>query len=325
MQYKTSRQITTGLVVNKKINTKREYYKIARAMCHELFATDTFYIKDSYKKKSQEKPSSGTLNQLEGILSFIYKIKRPYENNKTDTRKHHPSAITKLYREFLFYKHFFSLDKPLILYEGKTDAIYLKCALKSLITEYPEFIEMKENKTSYKIGFLNFSSNLKDVFAVSGGSSGLASIMDIYQKNMTQFKGNEKKHPVIILIDNDSGSKEIKNRINKKVDREKDTLNTHHHFTENLYIASLPEVNGKKDIAIEDLFEDHVLQEKINGKSFNRKGNTNPKTEYGKTVFAEKIIKANQDKINFDNFKEVFNRLKNIIEDYSCKTAITKI
>ena len=44
MQFKTARQMTTGLIVNEKINIRREYYKNARSMCYELFKTGEFYI-----------------------------------------------------------------------------------------------------------------------------------------------------------------------------------------------------------------------------------------------------------------------------------------
>ncbi len=42
MQFKTSRQITTGLVINKKVNVRNEYYKTARSMCNKLFNTGEF-------------------------------------------------------------------------------------------------------------------------------------------------------------------------------------------------------------------------------------------------------------------------------------------
>ncbi len=317
MQYKTSRQVATGLIVNKKINIKREYYKRARSMCHELFTTDQFYLEAPPSVESEEKFIPGTLNQLQGILSFIYQIKRPHDDRKVGPRRYDPSAIAKLYREFLFYKYFFSLDKPLIICEGKTDIIYLKCALKQLMGAYPEFIEKEEDKFCFKISFLTFSKNIKDVFSISEGTPGLASIMEIYQKHMKPFKGKGKKHPVIILIDNDSGSKEIKKKI-KKEDAGKPFSN----YVENLYVVHLPTLSDSdEDVAIEDLFEKEVLNVKIDGKSFNRKSKIDPKTEYGKIVFAEKVIKANQDKINFDGFKEVFNRLKKVVNDYSGKIA----
>jgi len=59
--YNCSRQIVTGLVVNKKVNCKRDYYKKTKAMAHALYKTGEFYI-DGEK---------GTINQLEGRFSFI--------------------------------------------------------------------------------------------------------------------------------------------------------------------------------------------------------------------------------------------------------------
>jgi len=39
---------------------------------------------------------------------------------------------------------------------------------------------------------------------------------------------------------------------------------------------------------IEDLFDDKILETKFEGKTFNPKAKKLEKTEYGKTVFAEK-------------------------------------
>lgn len=221
LQYKTGRQVATGLVVNKKVNVKIEYYKQARSMCHALFQSDEFYLgsqhesaaaflgvaqTDRYAPTSHGKETFGgappeekatmSLSQLEGILNFIYQVKRHHDQGKTGKRRHSPTAITKLYREFLFYRHFFAIKRPLIICEGKTDIIYLQCALKQLRDAYGEFVEVSESSVSYKLGFLNLSRNLKDVFAISAGTPGLAAIMDMYKLYMQPFKGQGKKHPV---------------------------------------------------------------------------------------------------------------------------------
>ena len=62
--FKDSRQEVTGLVVNKKINVKREYYRAIRAMLSSLYKTGTFTIEES----------EGKISQLEGRLSFIDQI-----------------------------------------------------------------------------------------------------------------------------------------------------------------------------------------------------------------------------------------------------------
>ena len=97
MQYRTARQVTTGLVVNNKVNIKKEYYKKARSMCHELFKTDQFYInKNTQGTVELENNNFGTLNQLEGILNFIYQIKKPYNDASSRDKQSKLPAITKL-------------------------------------------------------------------------------------------------------------------------------------------------------------------------------------------------------------------------------------
>ncbi|HEM0723532.1 TPA: RNA-directed DNA polymerase, partial [Listeria monocytogenes] len=90
-----SRQLVTGLVVNKKINVDRRYYKETRAMAHRLYKTGEFQIDDK----------NGTLNQLEGRFSFINQVQR--YNNVIDSSKHdfnNLNAFEKQYQAFLFYK-----------------------------------------------------------------------------------------------------------------------------------------------------------------------------------------------------------------------------
>lgn len=318
MQYKTSRQMTTGLIVNKKINIRKEYYKKARSMCYELFKTDAFYIDtiDTLPELSGDEIDSdnkvmGTLNQLEGILSFIYQIKRLHDKNKFGSRRYNPNAITKLYRQLLFYKHFFSNGRPLIICEGKTDIIYLKCALKQLLSSYGDLVQKSDDKFEYKIAFLNISRNLRDVFAISKGTSGLASLIEMYIQNMEIFKGQGKKHPIIMIIDNDSGSIEIKKKIKEKLNIE-NFNHAHYNYYENLYIMFATDTEDKE---IENIFDEDTLNTKIGGKVFSLEKTDNEK-EYGKFVFAEKVIKAKQKEINFDGFKPIFDKVMSIINDY---------
>jgi len=58
-----------------------------------------------------------------------------------------------------------------------------------------------------------------------------------------------------------------------------------------------------------------------NGKIFNRSEHINQEKEYGKMVFAKRVVEDNQTKINFSNFKEVFERFKNVIKNYDEKIS----
>ncbi len=310
LQYKTSRQITTGLVVNKKVNIKKEYYRNARAMCNELFSKNKFYFLND---ETEPKIIYGTINQLEGILSFIYNVKKHYNTQNKDAKRYKPEGIIKLYKKFLFYKHFFSLSQPLIVCEGKSDIIYLKCALKHLANQYTEFIQENDKNFKMNIRFLNMSQTLKEIFVISEGTSGLKILMDYYENNMKSFKGEGKNHPVILLVDNDKGSKIIKNKLNVN-----DSTEFFYHFVSNLYVVFIPSDKGK-ETAIEDLFDKKTLEITLNDKQFSRASKIDTKKEYTKTVFADKVIKANQNAIDFNNFKKIFNQFKLVIEDYNKK------
>ena len=126
MQWKCSRQTTTGLTVNKKVNIRSEYYRKARSICHQLFTSGSYY---THEVESQ----SENLNKIEGILSHIYHIKQQsavaFERSTQrtwDAKTTGLYAIRKLYRSFLIYRYFNVSNKPAIVTEGVTDPIYLK-------------------------------------------------------------------------------------------------------------------------------------------------------------------------------------------------------
>ncbi|MEK0338526.1 MAG: hypothetical protein QQN41_13940, partial [Nitrosopumilus sp.] len=125
--------------------------------------------------------------------------------------------------------------------------------------------------------------------------------------------------PVIVLVDNDDGSGRIKSRIKNQLEI-KDELNAdkHYKFIDNLYIMFAP---TEKTGAIEDLFDTVTLNTKLNSKIFSRVKTINKEKEYGKIVFAEKVIKVKQKEINFDNFKSVFDKFKLIIKEHSEQNA----
>jgi len=125
-------------------------------------------------------------------------------------------------------------------------------------------------------------------------------LIEIYEQNISIFKEAGKHYPVVIILDNDDGAKEIKKKLKVK---NSDKIKPFYHFVENLYILIIPEIKGK---AIEDLFDSKTLDTKVDGKIFNREKEIDTKREYGKIVFAEKVVKANQQNIDFDRFKEVF-------------------
>ncbi len=320
MQFRTNRQTTTGLVVNKKINIKKEYYKNIRSMCHALFKNDEYYLYDrSYTGETTEEENGddnrkrGTLNQLEGRLSFVYKIKRRNDSNEKGNRRYNPKGITKLYRQFLTYKNFFTIEVPLLICEGKTDIIYLKCALKGLKDEFQELIQVDNGKYDIKVKFLNMSHTFKDVFEIPSGTSGLKTLIELYEDNLKIFEGNGKKEPVIVLIDNDGGAHDIKKYIKKKLGIQNLEYDKTYNIVYNLFVIFISET---EDTEIEDLFNQNLLETRIDGKKFSRDKEIDQDSEYGKNIFAERVIKVNQKEIDYSKFKPLLKRVNATINEY---------
>jgi hypothetical protein len=312
MQYKYSRQTCVGLVINKKVNIKNEYYRKARAMCNNLFNNNTFYIEKNDQKNS--------IAQLEGILNFIYWIKQHYFNEKKDKNKE--EGIKKLYGKYLFYKHFINTDKPIILTEGKTDVIYLKCALKNLIEIFPDLIENKENRYNFKIKFFTYTKLFRTVMSFAEGTTGLLSLMHYYKKNVNNYILSKLHKPIILIVDNDEGAKGIRDLL-----KIRNPITLSHLFYGKLYVLF---VDKNSNIEIENLFDEDLLNKEIDGKKFkiDKKDKENDKY-FGKYKFAQKIILPNYSSINFVRFKPLFFKIREIINnnqnmDKEAQTASNK-
>lgn len=125
------------------------------------------------------------------------------------------------------------------------------------------------------------------------------------------------KHPVIIVLDNDDGLKNVAGAVKNmfKVPIELNSTSDFYHVTDNLYIVKTPE-NGKEHSCIEDLFPKALLTTKLNEKKFNPASKIDPNTEYSKEVFAKSVVKANADKIDFSGFDPLLYRICKVIEHH---------
>ena len=136
------RQEVTGLVVNKKINVKREYVKNTRAMAFQLYKDGVFEI--------DKKP--GTLNQLTGRFAFIFQIeqynsyllyKKSLIHNNLDSQKYLLGRNSSKKSESKYYlKHiFYNQDLQKELFNNTRNDTY------SLVKEF--YSINKEQKKSY--------------------------------------------------------------------------------------------------------------------------------------------------------------------------------
>jgi RNA-directed DNA polymerase len=73
-------------------------------------------------------------------------------------------------------------------------------------------------------------------------------------------------------------------------------------------------LNGNPKTMIEDCFDASVKNTKVDGKSFNPSSDAlDGKTEYGKYVFAQQVVKKNQGNINFQGFKPLLERIDAVL------------
>lgn len=340
LQFKQSRQIVTGLVVNKKVNITREFYKNTRAMANSLYKTGAFTINGT----------KGTLKQLEGRFSFINHInkvnnkKRKINDKELLLNFRFLNGQEKEYQKFLFYKYFFNNEKPCILTEGTTDILYLKSALKNLYEDYPKLIKKVNGEFIFKIFFLERSkkkntqkvSKMEYFFGLKeNGADTMIQIYNYYVSNKEKkhcpnyselFKKMNvtSKNPCILVLDNELSVKEkpLKNLLNymgitedcKIAElKEKCYLNS----TSNLYVVTNPLINELKECEIEDLFEEDVLKTELNGKIFEKSEKDFIDTRnYGKRALS-KYVWNNYDNINFENFRPLLDAIDQIVTKYN--------
>lgn len=344
IQYRDSRQDVTGLIVNKKPNVKKEYWRTVKSQCNLLFHTGAFI------KKTRAGDINGNLNELEGQLNFIDQV--DYFNRprlKTPINYTYAIATRKLdallilsgrektFRKFLYYRLFYGNTQPTILCEGKTDNIYLKSAINILANKYQKLAIAKTKKVDYEllIHFVNYSRRSKFLIGLDlGGSGNLKHFMEKFHEHYEFYKAPNPQHPVIMVLDNDSGftgggikgkletdkfsSKTIHPESSKDDIRKADFIHVMHNF----YIILTPlkpqggDTDTDTDTDIEYFFDNKTRRKRYKGKCFNTVNKRDEEADLSKNAFSKQIIKAQKKSINFDRFEPLLDRIVMAIEHY---------
>ncbi|HMO18867.1 MAG TPA: retron Ec67 family RNA-directed DNA polymerase/endonuclease [Oligoflexia bacterium] len=274
MQVRNSRQSVTGLIVNQKPNVPRQYYKYLRSMCHSIFKYHTYEIPELIGKGSN-KPS---LKKLEGMLNYVYDISKKNEQSQRKSNSSEENSVFnakyKLFAKFLFYKHFIANAKTLILTEGYTDQIYLKCAAKnlkdknSLTLRYEiDYLDLTE-RTKSILGYLeaqkNNSQKTKGNTFSQNGVPFFMPFIKLYREHAKNYSA-KLNSPIIILTDSDAESEKFKENLKKLVCKQEDTeyfettMPDWHFIGGHLYTLSLPKLLNRESKVIEDYFDEDLL------------------------------------------------------------------
>jgi len=322
MQYDGSRQEVTGLVVNARVNTRYEYRRKARAMVYRLRTTSSFQRDVAGKKED------GTLEQLNGILSFIDAVEvfdkkqglPPNQKALPLPFSEDAGGVHEVFRDFLFYRHFFASPYPVIVCEGKTDSIYIKAAIKSLVGAYPDLAKVDgAGKLQMLVSLFRRTKTTDRLLGLTGGSSQLVTLVKQYLSESKRVAISKATQPVILLIDNDDGAKGVYSYVGKVIGKSVDKTTPFIRVSNKFYIVPTPLLPTGKSM-IEDFFDSGVKGMTLNGKTFNPKNeDLDQKSEYGKAYFALHVVKKLEATIDFKGFTPILDRLVAALEDHRVK------
>lgn len=297
LYFRNNRQEVTSLTVNKKVNINRNYYRYTRAMVNN-YCRDGEYFKSNFHMDS-EKVSENTLN---GILSFIFYVKKNNYDFSVDTKAKNfedLESIEKLYVKFLFHYYLVYPKKTLVLGEGFTDPLHLKIAFKNL---YPNL------QQNISFSYLGYTKRFSALMRYKGGTGLIVKFIENYLKI---FKAKKLSlNPLIILVDGDKAGNDVIRKINKDFKDSKKEIILNFlpeqdikkfiHVYHNLYIIQLPNNN-----AIEDLYPSEILEMKIGERRFSKENEFNRTKYFGKHEFYNEIVSKNINNHTFNGFNQI--------------------
>ncbi len=323
MQYRDSRQEVTGLVVNRKVNVRREYRHLVRSMVHRLLTTGTFQhtftTVDSAGAKSTT-IADGKLGELHGMLGFIDGVDLLSKSDATTASSKSQESKESVYRRFLLFKEFYATPAPLIVCEGKTDNVYLAHAIRSLAEQYPKLATIDSvGKIAIQVRRFKYAgTSTGRILKINGGTGDLCQFIRSYRRELKRFKAPGQSHPVIILIDNDDGASSVYSTIKEITKVKPNGEEPFIRVCANLYVVPTP-LNGTNASAIEDSFDQATLAIKLGGKPFSPSNDFDRKTQYGKADFAYEVVAKNANSINFSGFTKILDRIVDVIDEHAKK------
>lgn len=321
MAIQGTRQIVTGLVVNKQVSVNRDKYKWLRAASDSLFKKGFASRHDPQTVGVHTMARPVNVRQLIGYADHVFHSRRysncdllPFPNMKG------PELLLK---RLVYYERFFLNAHPLLICEGDTDPVYLKLAIFRHGHLFPNLSVQKDG--SLPVRFLQFSKRIAQFTGLQGGSDQLKTFLQNWDSDISMVRQRRASNPVILLLDNDSGANGIMQVLRgKKIIKDDIKMVNHVYASSNLYVVLTPVPDKHSKSCIEDFVDDTAKDFILNGKTFHPGGKVIYKGEpwseakhYGKRVLAEKVVGANADKYDFSMFKPILARLDGVISDYA--------
>jgi hypothetical protein len=295
-------------------------------MADSMFKNGTFYfsgLADDGKGGKVPTKMLGRPGQLIGMLAHIDWVDRFNQNLCQQSHREPPDTAgrTQLFRRVLYFDYFYAPPMPVVVCEGKTDNVYMRCAIKSRAPKYPVLAPVG-SPPKLPLRFYKYSDRRTNaVSQIAGGVGGLCKLIKNYHDDITtKFKAPPPRYPVIVLIDNDAGANSVYGAIAGITGKHKPTgKEPFIHVTKNLYVVPTPLGPKGAQTMIEDFFLPVTLAEKLSGKSFDASKDADSSTHYGKAAFARDVIAKNASTIDFSGFDAILDRLVAVLADYASK------
>ncbi|MCJ2083496.1 retron Ec67 family RNA-directed DNA polymerase/endonuclease [Methylobacterium sp. J-090] len=313
-----TRQMVTGLVVNRQVSVNKTTYKWARAASDRLFKEGVAFKRDPSTASIHTTDRQVTIAQLIGQVNHICHARR--KSNIPLLHSRDMVGPELLYRRLTYYDRFFSNKNTLIICEGETDNIYLKIALKKFGANFKNLYNHVDDKATVQL--LNITTHVTSYTALNGGSDQQKSFLQNFDNDMRIVKDRWADKPVILLGDNDSGANAIMQILRGKSIIAGDIKTAQFtHYIKNLYVIFTPVTSKTDNSMIEDFLDPKASKAILGGKSFHLGGKGfDEKKHYGKKALAEHV-KENADKYDFSSFNSILKRLDLAVGDYAERLA----
>ncbi len=316
-----ARQDVNGIVVNRQLNVNADYRRNVRAMVDRLRSTGSYTRSTSQLDAAtgtRVVATTGTNAQLQGMLSFILQVER-YRRG-SEPPPDHLSASERQLRRLLFYTMFANADRPVIVFEGKTDPVYITEAIRRLSKSYPALAT--PGSSAFLVRLLRSTKLIERIFSLTGGDAPLKDFIKNYHEEYRHIKGPKGAKPVIAIFDNDSGANNVLKMIRGVYKTSTAAGSQYFHVCDNLYVA-LTSPLGSPSHCIEHCFDSKTLATKLGNKTLRLDNKELGPTEYGKAWFAEKVIKPNASSIDFTGFDPLLKVISEIITKHAPPTITT--
>ena len=163
---------------------------------------------------------------------------------------------------------------------------------------------MPDKKIRLKVRIYKYPrSSTARLVGLKGGSSGMLSTFIVaYKKETSRFTGPGLANPVVILYDNDTGAKIIRNTI-QNVSKVRPTgAEPFVRVIKNMYAVPTPGDPSK----IEDLFDATIKATVVDGKTFTD-GKNFERDKH--SIFAHRVVRPRAGTVDFTGFRPLLTNL----------------